>query len=280
MKSSKLVTLALVLAAAASGCGEKEASPGPAGAAPTAASAAPPAPPVSKTLVKLSVDPGSAATFDIKAPVETIKGLVRGFGGELDVELADLTKTRGAVTMDMTTLETHTFGDDAKDRSQTEHALGWLQIGPASPEEERSKLRLATFTIKDVVSASPKSVVGMAGESRSVTLTANGELSLHGRSAARVVELACVFQYEGDSLKSVSVKTVKPVPVNLKQHDVQPRDDKGEVALAKVLELFGKKVAEEASVTLELVARPKGSPGGAPALPPPAPAGSSSAGKP
>jgi hypothetical protein len=117
-------------------------------------------------------------------------------------------------------------------------------------------VRNATFTIREVTAAEPKNIAGMSGDSRAATVTAKGDFFLHGKSVEKTVELACTFQYEGGALKSVSVKTAKPAVVSLKEHAIEPRDDKGEVVLSKVLELFGKKVAEEAQVTFELTAKP------------------------
>ena len=54
------------------------------------------------------------------------------------------------------------------------------------------------------------------------------------------------------------MKQSKPALVSLKAHDIQARDDVGEAVIAKTLELFGTKVADDASVTFEVVARPKG----------------------
>src|SRR5689334_18135653 len=96
------VSLALL-----AGCGsDKSAAP-----APSASAIAPPAAQESKTLAKMTIDPSGTATFDMKAPQQEIKGIVHGFGGDIEVELTDLTKSRGKITMDLTTLELHTFGE-------------------------------------------------------------------------------------------------------------------------------------------------------------------------
>jgi polyisoprenoid-binding protein YceI len=253
------------------GCGDdKPAPPSTAASALTAAAA-----PESKTLARLTIDPSGSATFDMKAPLEDIKGTVKGFGGELEVELTDLTKSRGKITIDVTTLETRTFGEDEKDGKQTEHARTWLEVGAKTAAEKVEKFKQAELAIREIVSPSPANVMTMSGDSRSVTLTAKGDFLLHGRSVALAVELACAFQFDGDTLKSVSIKSAKPALVNLKAHGVEARDDAGEAVVAKTLELFGKKVADDASVTFELTARPKGSTN--PLLVPPTAAPSTSA---
>lgn len=266
MKFHAPAVLAAAFALALPACGnEAPAGPsGPLASAPVASAVKP----VSQAAVKLSVDPGGSATFDMKAPIENIKGIVKGFGGELSVDLMDLTKTRGAVTMDLTTLETHTFGEEGKDKTQSEHAHGWLQVGSSSAEDVRGKVRNATFTIKDVTAAEPKNIMAATGDSRAAKVTAKGDFFLHGKTVEKTVELEVTFQYEGATLKSVAVKTAKPAVVSLKEHAIEPRDDKGEVVLSKVLELFGKKVAEEAQVTFELTAKPGATaPAAAPAAP-------------
>src|SRR5262249_40155954 len=112
-------------------------------------------------------------------------------------------------------------------------------------------------------------VMTMTGDSRSVTMTAKGDLLLHGRTVALALDLACAFQFEGSKLKSINIKSAKPALVNLKAHDIQVRDDAGEVLISKTLEIFGSKVADDASVTFDVIARPRGEKGLLPAAPPP-----------
>lgn len=255
MRMPKTLPLLMASILALAGCGDDKPTPTSSSATSLTAAAAP----ESKTLARLTIDPSGSATFDMKAPLENIRGTVKGFGGELEVELADLTKSRGKITIDLTTLETRTFGEDEKDQKQTEHARTWLEVGPKTADDKKQKNRLAEFAIREIASPSTANVMTMSGDSRSVTMTAKGDFLLHGRSVTLTLDLACAFQFDGSTLKSVSVKSVKPALVSLKAHDVQARDDAGEVVIAKTLELFGKKVADDASVTFEVTARPKGS---------------------
>ncbi|MFO0590261.1 MAG: YceI family protein [Polyangiaceae bacterium] len=247
---------ASLLTIAAVGCGSENSAS--TSAAPSASALAPSKAEESKTLAHLTIDPSGTATFDMKAPLENIKGVVRGFGGDLDVDLADLSKSRGKITIDVTTLETHTFGEDAKDEKQTEHARTWMEVGTKTTADKKEKFKTAEFAIREVVNPSATNVMTMSGDSRSVTMTVKGDFLLHGRSVALALDLACAFQFDGDKLKSVAVKSAKPAMVNLKAHAIEARDDAGEAVIAKTLELFGSKVADDASVTFEVVARPKG----------------------
>jgi predicted small lipoprotein YifL len=243
--------------AALAGCGNDH----PTSAAPAASSLAASTAQESKTLARVTIDPSGSITFDMKAPLEDIKGVVKGTGGELEVELSDLTKSRGKITVDVTTLETHTFGEEAKDQKQTEHARTWLEVGPKTAEDKKQKFKAAEFAIREIVNPSAANVLAMTGDSRSVTLTAKGDFLLHGRSVALSLDLACAFQFDGATLKSIVIKSAKPAMVNLKAHAVEARDDAGEAVIAKTLELFGSKVADDASVTFEVMARPKGEKG-------------------
>jgi len=249
-------TLSILLASifALAGCGNDNPTP----PAPSASALAPSKAAESKTLAKLTIDPSGTATFDMKAPLENIKGTVKGFGGDLEVELSDLSKSRGKIMIDVTTLETHTFGEEAKDEKQTEHARTWMEVGPKSAEDKKAKFKSAEFAIREITNASTMDVTKMTGDSRSVTMTVKGDFLLHGRSVALALDLACAFQFDGDKLKAVSCKSAKPATVNLKAHAIEARDDAGEAVIAKTLELFGSKVADDASVTFEVMARPTG----------------------
>lgn len=209
----------------------------------------------SRKVVRFTIEPSGTATFDMKAPLENIKGLVKATSGDLELDPYDLAQSRGSVAIDMSTLETHTFGDDKEDAKQTEHARTWLEVGKENMKEQH---RLARFAIRKIDAVSAKNVLQLPGDSRTVTLTATGDFLLHGVKQEKTVELTLVFTFIGDNPTSVTVKSAKPMTVNLKAHDIKARGDKGEELVAKTLELFGKKVAEEASLTFELTAKPTG----------------------
>ena len=172
----------------------------------------------------------------------------------------DLTQSRGSVAIDVSTLETHTFGDAEKDATLTEHARTWLEVGKGNMKEQH---RLARFTVRKIDAASAKNVMQLPGDKRGVTLTVTGDFSLHGIAQEKTVELTAIFTFVGDTPAGVMVKAAKPIPVDLKAHGIQARGDKGEELVAKTLELFGKKVAEEASLTFEFTAKPSGPAAGA-----------------
>ncbi|MEZ4300136.1 MAG: YceI family protein [Polyangiaceae bacterium] len=279
MSMRKIVPVLFAFASVLAGCGDDTAKPTP--PATSASALAPSVAAESKTLVKMTIDPSGTAMFDMKAPLENIKGTVKGFGGTVEVELSDLTRSRGEITMDITTLETHTFGDEGKDQTQTKHALTWLEVGEKTEASKKDSFKTAKFAIREISGASEANVMKLTGDTRNVTLTAKGDFLLHGQSVSLTLDLSCAFMFEGDKLKGISIKSAKPATVNLKAHQVEARNDAGEAVIAKTLELFGKKVADDASVTFEVMARPEGEkglmPAPATAAPTAAPTGSADA---
>lgn len=263
MRKPKILAVLFTSLVALAGCGNENAV----APAPSASALAPSVAQESKTLVKMSIDPSGKAMFDMKAPLEDIKGTVSGFGGEIEVELSDLTKSRGTITMDVTTLETHTFGDEGKDNTQTEHARTWMEVGPNTAAEKKKQFTLATYAIREVSNVSQPDVRKLTGDSRDVTLTTKGDFLLHGHTVTLSLDLSCAFQFDGDKLRGVAIKSAKPAMVNLKAHAIEARDSAGEAVVAKTLELFGKKVADDASITFEVMARPAGEKGLMPAAP-------------
>lgn len=258
-----LATLALAIAA---GCDDNKANAGadkPATIAPSATAliAAKPAPATAK---KFTIDKATSKVgFLMEAPQEKIHGIADGaMTGELNVDLMDLTKSTGLVSVDLGELilkqakvdKDGKIGEEAKVEKQNEHARTWLEISPDAPENVRKKNSVAQFSIMSVEVTGDKDVTKMAGAERKVMLKATGDFLLHGHKTEKVAELEAVFKFDGDKPVSVTVKTVKPVAIGLAEHDVKPRDAFGKFAL-KTLDALAPKVAKAAPITLEYTAK-------------------------
>jgi hypothetical protein len=197
------------------------------------------------------------------APEEKIRGRVDGTTtGELHVDLADLRRTTGVLSVDLDALaltqvkiEDGKIGKETRSEKQNEHARTWLQISPDAPEVARAKNRIATFTIRAVTVAGEPDVRMMPGAERKVALGVKGDFLLHGKAVEKTLDLEATFGFEGDRPTRVAVRTAKPFAVSLPEHEVKPRDTFGTLAL-KTLEALSPKVAKEAAVTLEVVAVP------------------------
>jgi polyisoprenoid-binding protein YceI len=231
------------------------------------ASALAPTKPAASAAKKFSVDKAtSKVEFMMDAPQEKIRGRVpAGLEGDLQVDLADLTKTTGLLTVDISGIELFQakaddagkFGEETKSDLQNTHAKTWLEISDDAPEDARKKNSKVDFAVRSIESVSEKDVTKMTGATRKVTLQAKGEFLLHGRKAEKTAELEAVFTFDGDKPVSVAVKTVKPISIGLAEHDVRPRDKFGSLA-QKTLEVLAPKVAKDAMVSLDFNAKLSG----------------------
>src|SRR5258706_6206708 len=156
---------------------------------PAAQRVAPPvaaSPPASATALKFTVAEKGTASFLIDAPLEKIKGRSSRLRGEITVDPADLKTTRGEVDVDLADLVTETFDDASKNTTQTGHAHNWMEIGDDVEPKRREENRYARFNIQGIDDVSSK-LVDAPDESgeRTVTVTAPGDLLLHGGSAPK-----------------------------------------------------------------------------------------------
>ncbi len=248
--------------ALAAGCDKKDES-----SASVASSASSLAPSVAQgKTVKFVIDPKSKTSIDMPAPKEHIKADTSAASGSLEMNLTNLADSRGEVRIDLSTLNTHTFGND-QDATQTEHAHTWLELGAAVAAGQRESNRWAVFAIRSIdgLSAPDLSKVAAVKEGsedvRIVTATAHGDFLLHGHKVPKDVTLVAKFHYPSGAAadarpSSLDVTSAAPLHVTLAEHDVKPRDTLGKLAQATT-SLLGK-VAETADVSFDLLATPQG----------------------
>jgi hypothetical protein len=206
----------------------------------------------------------SAVHFLMEAPIEKIHGEAPGaVQGELHLDLADIANSSGLVKVDLDKLvlyhqkradEKQQYGERDKSDKQNEHARAWLEIGPESKNREQN--RWAEFQIDKVENASVTDITKLTGPARPAVVTVSGDFRLHGRKNRKSVKVELTFNYAGDALESVTVKSVEPLEVDLNEYDVRPRDAVGSL-LAKGLEALAPKVAKAAPIMIELTAKPK-----------------------
>ena len=148
----------------------------------------------SKAATEWKVDEAGTASFTMKGHVETvIKGDTKKMRGQLEIDLADLTKTRGTIECDMTTLAMHTFDDEEKNEKQTVDAQTWLEVHDRIGDPAKVKAnQWAVYAIRTITSAEPKDL-SKGGATRTAKVTAKGELLLHGRKSEHSVDLEATF---------------------------------------------------------------------------------------
>lgn len=262
MKTTCIVCVA-ALGMVAAACSKKsddvKPEPGAAASAVTAASA----PPTAKT-VKFAVDPKSTTSVDMPAPKEHIKADTKAADGTIDVDLMNLANSRGVVKIDLATFTTHTFDDQDKNDSQTEHARTWLEVIVQGKTNDTNRWAVLSINSVDGLSATDLTKVAATKDGnddvRVVTMTVHGEFLVHGHKVAKDAQVEAKFHYAPGAAAdatptSVDIKTKTPMHVVLADHDVKPRDNFGSLA-QKAFNLLGTKVAETADISVDLKAKP------------------------
>jgi len=229
--------------------------------------------PASPNGVALAIDGAkSSVTFLMDSPLEKIDGDAQGStSGELSVDLDDLTKSTALVKVDLEKLvlyqqrrkdEAKDYSERKKNELQNEHARDWLQIVPHEGEvtaDQAAMNRIAEFRIDKIETATPN-VRSQSGAERKVAATVSGDLRLHGRKARQTAKVELTFHYAGDQFESLDVKTTSPLPVNLEQYEVNPRDGAGKFVKTVTDAVTGTlkgKLQKEAPVTIAFSAKPK-----------------------
>jgi polyisoprenoid-binding protein YceI len=257
--------VALALASVA-GCDDKKDGPK---LAPSASALASSVPPPSAMATKFVIDPKSETSLMLEAPDLTIKAKTSAAAGALDIDLKNLSNSRGEVKIDLSTIVMSTYGSE-KDKTQTIHARTWLEVADGEEgkldEKVKEQNRYAVYAIRSIENPSATDVTKIAptkdgtDEVRTVTMATKGELLVHGRKVDRDGEVEVAFRYEPgaapDKPKAITVKSKKPFRVILAEHDVKPRDGFGKIAKGS-FNLLGTKVAENADISLDLRAKPQ-----------------------
>lgn len=209
------------------------------------------------------------AEVELRAKEANRRGAFRVCRGELDVDLLDLARTRGTLSIDVASIEMAGEGDAGRSDEDTQRAQNWLDVGASRPEAERERLRWATFTLGSIENASAPAahagkreataepqIEGDAGsaERRNVTFTAKGSLELHGVRVEVELPVRASFHYSGKASaelvpERVSVESRRPLTVALGSHDIKPRDAAG-VFMAQEMKLLGRQVGKDARVSL------------------------------
>jgi hypothetical protein len=204
-----------------------------------------------------AIEPGAVARVDMPGLKEDIQGEATSARGSLEIVAADLARSTGEVSFDLSTFATHTFHSD-KDATQTEHAQTWLEVKVGGKIDE--EMRWVRLTIRSIESTSVPSLAlapatnDGGGEVRVVTMKVRGDLHLHGRNLPQeaVVDVSFSGFYEGEGgrPRRVEVRSREPMHLVLKDYDVRPRDPAGQL-VAWTTQLVSK-VAETADVTVNL----------------------------
>lgn len=258
LDSPPFATLSVLLASlATAGCSRGD--PGGPATGTSSAPAAPVAAPPSAGATRYAVDAASEATFLIDAPLEKIRGRASGARGSLDVDPEDLSRTRGHVEVDLSTLVTETFESADKNRSQTGHARNWLELGPDTEPAAREANRHARLELTSVELEGPRRVADLAGAPRPASARVRGTLRIQGVTTEVDVRCSVSVALDPSGAPALRVVTAEPLRVSLRAHDIKPRDLAGRF-LDGALERIGQKIDDAVQVSVALSLRP-GAPG-------------------
>lgn len=252
--------LAVIVAAAATGCHRApkkpdRTAPWPASASPSASSA-----PLLRRL-HYGLERGDVS-FELPARHAVPRGKLPHPRGDLDVDLDDLSRTTGNVAFDLRQLLMARAGD-AGDTTDTSRALAWLELGHGVSEEKRSFAANANFVIESLdaghLVSAPNGDRAVSRRELESHWTVRGDLSLHGVRAPVTAEVTLSLVPGPDPAAppvQLVIRSRRPLVVSLNTHDIRPRDERG-VPVAKDLGLLGDDVGTEAKVSFELVFVPR-----------------------
>ena len=248
------------VAACATGCGKKsdEAGVAPVASALVASTADSPA-----ATWHYAIAPAGVTRIDMPGIKEHIKAETSASAGALDIVPSDLAKSRGIIRIDLSTLATHTFGDEGQDATQTKHARTWLEAVVDGKTNET--MRWAEFAIRSIDALSATAVQAIAptkdggDEVRTATMTVHGELLIHGHKLPKDAVVDVSFRVPagasaGAKPTRIDIQSKGPFRVVLKDYEVAPRDPAGQL-LAWTSSLVSK-VAETADVSVAVSAIP------------------------
>lgn len=214
-------------------------------------------------LTEFELSPNSRAELALGSRQRRVQGHVALTRGLLQLDLADLTASRGQLTFDLSTLEIDRSaaeeGTSAAELSQ--QALRWLEVAQRPNVAVQPQLRYAHFTIQSVGGASARSaaegqVVKPAPgrhASRRAELLVTGALELHGVRIPYTTKVLVTFHWvdseaPANAPDQVEVSCRQGIGIDLLAHGIVPRDPRGDV-LAEALSELRKPRAHVAQVT-------------------------------
>jgi hypothetical protein len=255
----KLGALSLLLLCAA-GCAKKEPKPlrtEPWLAHPAARARASASGDAALALTRYQLGERSVIRFEVPTKRGALSGAVTRVSGELNVDLSDLTQSRGLVQAELGSLSIRAATDtEPSDAALLERAHAALELSP----DTHAPAVFASFDLTAIEDASPTQIEpaperdASAGSpfSRRARFSALGNLLLHGFRVARRVPLSAEFGFTDDRQvpRNILIRSRAPFVISLETHAI--------VALANESTAKGRPAApvqaREVRVSVELYA--------------------------
>lgn len=233
--------------------------------------------PPSGVLTEFELTPNARAELSLGPRQRRIQGHVALTQGRLQIDLADLTASRGQLTFDLSTLAIDRAGpeESASASELTQRSLSWLELAEGQNVAAQPQLRYAHFLIQSVGGASARSAAegklvkappGRLG-ARRVELRVTGELELHGFRIPYTAKVSCTFHWvdtapPAGAPDQVEISLTEGIGIDLLAHGIVPRNARGDV-LADALAELRKPRAHVAQVTGSWLAARSRAPAGA-----------------
>lgn len=192
------------------------------------------------------------APFLMRGKVATLRGNLREIRADLQVDFADVTRTRGTIAVDLLSLTMTSFENTPRNEAQTRDAFPWLGLVRGADHG-----RWATYTIREIASADPKDLTSSNPGQRRTRVTAKGDLTLHGHTAPCDALLEATVAFEGARGRAMHLRTVDDISIRLDTYEVAPPKE-GVTQLDEEDRRIVDGLAGTADVALDLALEPVG----------------------
>lgn len=248
----RLARLCLLLCVA--GCAKKEPKPmrtEPWLAHPPARASASASADAALPLTRYALGERSVIHFEVPTKRGALRGTITRVSGELNVDLSDLSRSRGLVRAELGSLDIHAGAADS-DPALLARARAALELSA----DARAPAVFSSFDLTSVEDAAPTQIEpapdsdSSAPFNRRARFIAIGDLLLHGFRVSRRAPLEAEFGFAGDRQvpRSVLIRSRSPFVISLETHAI--------VALANESGAKGSSAAEgkarEVRVSVEL----------------------------
>lgn len=184
-------------------------------------------------LTRYALGEGSVVRFELPSKRGALSGSLRRVSGELNLDLSNLSQSRGSVRVELGSLEIHSQGGaEDSDSSLVERARAALGLTAAQASNS-----IASFDLTSVEDAvpprlepSPERDTGTPVDfNRRAQFTAVGDLLLHGFRVVRRAPLSAEFHFTGDRRvpHSVLIRSRAPFVISLETHAILPLAPEG-----------------------------------------------------
>jgi hypothetical protein len=173
----------------------------------------------------------SLVRFELPSRRGVVRGTVRRVSGEFDLDPGDLSRSRGQVRADLTSLSLQSTAE-SDGAALLARALSALELSDAGPSSESASFELTALEDLSAPGLEPAPETDAATPfTRRLRATAVGNFLLHGFRVVRRAPLEAEFGFAGDRQlpDTVMIRSRAPFVVSLEMHALRVLDHEGRV---------------------------------------------------